>query len=324
MIKDKDFYMKGNKVVIALGGNAILTDDPSEDAQIKTLKSISEKIVELIKRGYEVTISHGNGPQVGNLLLQQKAADSKTNPALSLDTCVAMTQGSIGYWTQNTLKQLLKHANIKKDVVSLVTQAIVDKNDKAFKDPSKPIGPFLTKEDAEAKAIAEGSIYKEDSGRGWRKVVPSPKPIGIVEAPVIKQLMEKGIVTISAGGGGIPVIESEEGYEGIEAVIDKDFAAEKLAELVEADYFIILTGVEHVYINFNKENQKKLETVTVGDLNQYIDEKQFAPGSMLPKVQAAIEFANNSESGVAVITSIDNLVDAVCDSRGTRVVKSIA
>ncbi len=324
MINNRTFCNNGKKVVIALGGNAILTDDPSEAAQIKTLKSISGKIVELIKRGYEVTISHGNGPQVGNLLLQQKAANSKINPALPLDTCVAMTQGSIGYWTQNTLKQLLKQANIKKDVVSLITQAIVDKDDTAFKDPTKPIGPFLTKEEAEEKAKEEGNLYKEDSGRGWRKVVPSPKPVGIVEAQVIKQLMGEGVVTISAGGGGIPVIETENGYEGVEAVIDKDFAAEKLAELIEADYFIILTGVEHVYINFNKENQKKLETVTVDDLNKYIDEKQFAPGSMLPKIQAAIEFANNRDSGVAVITSLDNLVDAVCNSRGTRIVRSIA
>ena len=324
MINKKEFYNKGKKVVIALGGNAILTDDPSEKGQVKTLKSISANIVELIKRGYEVTISHGNGPQVGNLLLQQKAANSKINPALPLDTCVAMTQGSIGYWTQNTLKQLLKKANIKKDVVSLITQAIVNIDDEAFKDPAKPIGPFLTKEEAEEKGKEDGCLYKEDSGRGWRKVVPSPKPVGIVEAHVIKQLMEEGVVTISAGGGGIPVIETENGYEGVEAVIDKDFAAEKLAELIEADYFIILTGVEHVYINFSKENQKKLETVTVDDLKKYIDEKQFAPGSMLPKVQAAIEFANNTDSGVAVITSLDNLVDAVCDSSGTRIVRSIA
>lgn len=295
------------RIVVALGGNAILSDDPTAKAQMDALRYTSEKLVGLIKQGYQLVISHGNGPQVGNLLLQQSAADSEENPALPLDTLVAMTQGSIGYWLQNTLKEKLISENVEIQVASIVTQVVVDENDPAFDNLTKPVGPFLTEEAAKRVSEETGDTFVEDAGRGYRKVVASPQPKSIVEYPVINQLIENDVVTISAGGGGIPVIETAEGYKGVEAVIDKDFASGKLAELVEADYLLILTGVDNVYVNFNEPNQEKLEEVTVSQLKEWIEEDQFAPGSMLPKVEAAIEFVENSKDGKAVITSLENV-----------------
>lgn len=295
------------RIVVALGGNAILSDDPTAKAQMDALRYTSEKLVGLIKQGYQLVISHGNGPQVGNLLLQQSAADSEENPALPLDTLVAMTQGSIGYWLQNTLKEKLISENVEMQVASIVTQVVVDENDPTFDNLTKPVGPFLTEEAAKRVSEETGDTFIEDAGRGYRKVVASPQPKSIVEYPVINQLIENDVVTISAGGGGIPVIETAEGYKGVEAVIDKDFASGKLAELVEADYLLILTGVDNVYVNFNEPNQEKLEEVTVSQLKEWIEEDQFAPGSMLPKVEAAIEFVENSKDGKAVITSLENV-----------------
>lgn len=295
------------KIVVALGGNAILTDVPTADAQKESLRQTSEQLVDFVKEGHKLIITHGNGPQVGNLLLQQKAADSEKNPALPLDTCVAMTQGSIGFWLQNALREALIAYNMERQVVSLVTQVTVDENDSAFQNPTKPVGPFLTEEEAKEAMEKGNGIFVEDAGRGWRKVVPSPKPKSILEYPIVESLIDNGVVTISAGGGGIPVVASEEGFRGIEAVIDKDFAAAKLAELVDADYLIILTGVDNVYVNWNKPTQQKLEEVTVEEVKQYIKEEQFAPGSMLPKVQAAIEFVENSKEGKAIITSLQNV-----------------
>ena len=238
------------RIVVALGGNAILADTPTAEAQIEALKYTSEKLVGLIKQGYQLIISHGNGPQVGNLLLQQQAGNSVDNPALPLDTLVAMTQGSIGYWLQNTLREKLMAEKLEKQVVSIVTQVVVEKEDPAFDTLTKPIGPFLSKEVAQKTSEETGDTYIEDAGRGYRKVVASPKPKTIIEYPIINQMIENDVVTISAGGGGIPVIETEEGYRGVEAVIDKDFASGKLAELVQADYFLILTGVDNAYVNY--------------------------------------------------------------------------
>ncbi|RRJ64844.1 carbamate kinase [Paenibacillus oralis] len=297
----------GKRIVIALGGNAILNDDPSPQGQIEALRYTSKQLIELIKQGHQLIISHGNGPQVGNLLLQQALAKSDKNPALPLDTCVAMTQGSIGYWLQNTMNEAMVEAGLHHQVASIVTQVVVDENDKAFSNPTKPIGPFFTQEEAEKAAAETGEIYVEDAGRGYRKVVPSPKPLTIVEYPIIKTLIENGYVTISAGGGGIPVKEVPHGYKGVEAVIDKDFASAKLANLVEADYLFILTGVDHVYVNYNQPNQEKLEAVTVDQLKKWIDENQFAPGSMLPKVEAAISFVESRPESKAIITSLDNI-----------------
>lgn len=297
----------GKRIVVALGGNAILTDDPTAQGQQKALKDTAEKLVSLVEQGHQLVITHGNGPQVGNLLNQQLAADSEKNPALPLDTCVAMTQGSIGYWLQHAMNEALKSKQIAKQSVSLVTQCLVNKNDPAFENPTKPVGPFLTEEEAKAASEKDGANYKEDAGRGWRKVVASPKPVEIIEYPMVEYLIENDFITISAGGGGIPVVATENGIEGVEAVIDKDFAAAKLAEMVKADYFIILTGVDNVYINFGKENQQKLEDVSLAELREYIDQGQFASGSMLPKVEAVIQFLENSPASKAMISSLENL-----------------
>lgn len=293
------------KVVVALGGNAILSDDASAQAQQEALIQTSKHLVNLVKSGYKLIISHGNGPQVGNLLLQQQAANSEKNPAMPLDTCVAMTQGSIGYWLANAMEAELKAAGISKDVVTVLTQVVVDEKDDAFVNPTKPIGPFLSEDEAKAEMAATGATFKEDSGRGWRKVVASPKPIDIHESKAINTLVDNDIITISCGGGGIPVVGTE--LRGVEAVIDKDFASEKLAHLVDADKFIILTGVDNVYINFGKENEQKLTHVTVAELEQYKAEGHFAPGSMLPKIEAAVQFAENNPGKEAIITSLECL-----------------
>ncbi|MFW8053483.1 carbamate kinase [Vagococcus fluvialis] len=293
------------KVVVALGGNAILSDDASAQAQQEALITTSKDLVNLVKENYKLIISHGNGPQVGNLLLQQQAANSDKNPAMPLDTCVAMTQGSIGYWLANAMTNELKHEGIEKEVATILTQVIVDENDEAFKNPTKPIGPFLTEEAAKEEATKTGAIFKEDAGRGYRKVVASPKPIGIHEAKTINTLVDNDVITISCGGGGIPVVGQE--LKGVEAVIDKDFASEKLAHLVKADMFIVLTGVDNVYINYGKENEQKLTHVTVEELEVYKSEGHFAPGSMLPKIEAAIQFAKNNPGKQAIITSLECL-----------------
>lgn len=317
--KRRDKRVK-KKIVVALGGNAILSTDASAEAQEKALADTAEKLAVLVEQGNELIISHGNGPQVGNLLLQQAAANSEKNPAMPLDSCVAMTQGSIGYWMQKAMRQALKNRGITKEVATILTEVVVDENDPAFKNPTKPVGPFFTED--EVKSFDPETVYKEDAGRGWRKVVPSPKPVNISESAVVEQLVKQGVITISTGGGGIPVIEKDGKIVGVEAVIDKDFASEKLAELIDADLFIILTGVDNVYINYNQPDQKKLEEVTTDELKQYIEEDQFAPGSMLPKVEAAILFAEHSQKGgETVITSLENLSSVINEDGGTRVVK---
>ncbi|EAE5124573.1 carbamate kinase [Listeria monocytogenes] len=308
------------KIVVALGGNAILSSDASAEAQQSALEKTAEYLVQFIENGDDLIISHGNGPQVGNLMLQQHAEASEKNPAMPLDTCVAMTQGSIGYWMQNALdKAFLKHG-LDKVAVSLITQVVVDKDDPAFKKPTKPIGPFLTKEEAEKEMAETGAIFLEDAGRGYRKVVPSPRPLSIKEHQIIKQLVDSGVVTISAGGGGVSVVENGLDLSGVETVIDKDFASEKLAELISADLLVILTGVENVYINYNQPNQKKLERVTVSELEKYIDEKQFAAGSMLPKIEAATAFVKERPNAKAIITSLENIGAMLEHGAGTVII----
>jgi len=310
-------------IVVALGGNAILTDDPTAKGQQETLTETAKELVKLIKAGNRVVVTHGNGPQVGNLLLQQAKADSKENPAMPIDTAVAMTQGSIGYWLQNAMKQAMEAESLDKEVATLLTQVVVDEKDPAFENPTKPIGPFLTEEEAQAEAEGTGDTFVEDAGRGYRKVVPSPRPSSIVEYSSIRTLIDADVVTISAGGGGIPVKETEHGYEGVEAVVDKDFASARLASLVEADELIILTGVDNVYINFNEPNQEKLEEVTVSELKEHIADNQFAPGSMLPKVEAAIDFVENHPEGRAYITSLENIESVVGNGSATIVVSGL-
>ncbi len=308
------------KIVVALGGNAILSTDPTAQAQQEALRQTAKYLVNFIENGDDLIITHGNGPQVGNLLLQNIAADSEKNPAFPLDSLVAMTEGSIGFWLQNAMQNELLERGIDKEVASVVTQVIVDKDDQAFANPTKPIGPFYTEEEAKAEMEKSNASFKEDAGRGWRKVVPSPKPVGIKEAKSIQNLIDAGHIVIAAGGGGVPVIKEEDGkLTGVEAVIDKDFASQKLAEMVGADLFVVLTGVDYVFVNFNKPNQEKLEKVTYAELEQYIAEEQFAPGSMLPKVQATMNFVKNAPESKAVITSLENLQALIENGSGTVV-----
>jgi carbamate kinase len=307
------------KVVIALGGNAIQSRDATAAAQQRALEQTANQLVKIIKKGYDVVITHGNGPQVGNILLQQKAANSAKNPAMPLDTCGAMSQGMIGYWMQNALEKELRINGIEQDVATIVTRVVVDRNDPAFLTPTKPVGPFYTEEEAK-HAMEEAEVqFKEDAGRGWRRVVASPMPLSIREYAVIKDLAESGRVVIASGGGGIPVVETSFGLKGIEAVIDKDFSAQKLAELLDVDMLIILTAVDVVYINFHKPEQRRLEHVSTLEMQHYIKEGHFAPGSMLPKVEAAVAFANSKEGRSTIITSHDKAIEALEGHAGTRV-----
>ncbi|QTJ39331.1 carbamate kinase [Dolosigranulum pigrum] len=310
--------MSKRKIVVALGGNAILSDSPTAEAQKQALKDTAKQLVKLVKNGDELIITHGNGPQVGNLLLQNIAADSEKNPAFPLDSLVAMTEGSIGFWLQNAMQNELTKAGIDKSVATVVTQVLVDKEDPAFENPTKPIGPFYSEEEAKAEMEKSNDTFKEDAGRGWRKVVPSPKPKGIKEIEAIQTLIDNKQLVIAGGGGGIPVVEAADGtLEGIEAVIDKDFASQTLAGLIDADLFIVLTGVDNVYVNFNQPDQKKLENVTVAELEEYIQQDQFAPGSMLPKVQATMAFVSEKPGSKAVITSLENLENLIESDAGT-------
>lgn len=309
--------MTRGKIVIALGGNAIQTGDATAKAQQEALEKTAEQLVKIIEKDIDIVIVHGNGPQVGNILLQQKVAESEKTPAMPLDTCGAMSQGMIGYWIENAIEKALKKHNINKEVVTVVTRVVVDEKDEAFNNPTKPIGPFYAEDEARKLMNETKAVFKEDAGRGWRRVVPSPIPVSIHEHRVINSLVEQGDIVIAVGGGGIPVIHSEEGLIGIEAVIDKDFAAQKLAELVGADILVILTAVDFVYVNFNQPNQKKLEFVTADELEEYIKEQQFAAGSMLPKIEAAIHFVRGNGERKAIITSLEKVYEALEEKAGT-------
>lgn len=296
------------RIVVAIGGNAILSNDASVAAQYDAIKMITRHLAVLLEEGNELIIVHGNGPQVGNLLLQQRAAESEKNPVMPLDTLVAMTQGSIGHWIQNALQQELKQRGINKDVVTLVTKVLVDADDPAFQNPTKPIGPFLTEAQARAEMKEKPQeIFKSDAGRGWRRNVPSPRPVSIKEGAVARKLLDEGVIPIAAGGGGIPVVEKDGQLVGIEAVIDKDLAAELLAKSVAADMLIILTGVDNVYIHYNTPEQETLNEVSVAELEKYCEQGLFEAGSMLPKIQAAMDFVRSGDERVAVITSIEQL-----------------
>ncbi|MBQ6621208.1 MAG: carbamate kinase [Mogibacterium sp.] len=306
------------KIVIALGGNALQSSksDATAEAQLAVVKKTCEHIADISCMGYEIGVVHGNGPQVGRILLSSETAKDVT-PAMPFDVCGAMSQGYIGYHIQEGLKYALNKRNRNIPVVSLVTQTIVEKKDPAFKDPTKPIGKFYTEEEAKQIAEEKGYTMKEDAGRGWRRVVPSPKPRQIVEIDAIRALWPTTI-TISTGGGGIPVIQKRNGeLEGVAAVIDKDFGAELLAEGVDADILMILTEVEKVAINFNKPNQVNLAHMTLEEADQYIEEGQFAKGSMLPKVEAAMRFVRKYPNKKAIITSLDRAVDALKGEAGT-------
>ena len=306
------------KVVIALGGNALQSGKgpATAEAQLEVVKNTCERVAEISNMGYEVAVVHGNGPQVGRIVMASEAAKDVT-PSMPFDVCGAMSQGYIGYHIQQCLRYALNKSNRNVPVVTVATQVIVDENDPAFQNPTKPIGPFYSEEEAKALEQEKGWTMKEDAGRGWRRVVASPKPVRIVEIDSVKQLWEDNIV-ITCGGGGIPVIERMDGHmEGVAAVIDKDFAAELLAEQIQADMLIILTEVEKVAINFNKPDQQDLDHLTLMEAARYINEGQFPAGSMLPKVEAAMKFVRMFPSKKAIITSLDKAVDALEGNTGT-------
>ena len=306
------------KVVVALGGNALQEagTPATAEAQMKVVNKTSEYLAEMSIRGYEMAVVHGNGPQVGRILLASETAANVT-PAMPFDVCGAMSQGYIGYHIQQGLREALRKRGRNIPVVTVVTQVIVDKDDPGFKNPTKPIGPFYSEEEAKKLQAEKGYVVKEDAGRGWRRVVASPMPKKIVELSAVKELWDTTIV-VTAGGGGIPVIEKEDGsLEGIAAVIDKDLAAERLAEDIDADILMILTEVEKVSINFKKPEQKDLAAITVAEAEQYIKEGHFAPGSMLPKVQAAMMFAKANPGKKAIITSLYKAVEALEGNAGT-------
>lgn len=311
--------MCNDKIVIALGGNALQSGNsaPTAESQLEVVKKTCEYIAQIVEKGYEIALVHGNGPQVGRIVLALETAKDVT-PPMPFDVCGAMSQGYIGYHLQQAMHEAL--VKIRKGyvpVVTIVTQMVVDKHDPAFKSPTKPIGPFYTEDQAKAIASEKHYVMKEDAGRGWRRVVASPIPVHIVEIDSIKRLWDSTIV-VFAGGGGIPVIEHKDGsFEGVATVIDKDYAAALLAEEIGVNTLLILTEVEKVAINFNKPEQKDLDCMTVKEAERYIGEGQFAPGSMLPKVQAAVKFAKSGEGKKAIITSLFKAEDALEGKTGT-------
>ena len=292
------------RIVVALGGNA-LGNTPEE--QLELVRHTAKTIVDLSEAGYEVIVGHGNGPQVGmiNLAMEFSSTKGGNTPYMPFPECGAMSQGYIGYHLQQAIQRELKARNIQKECASVITQVVVDADDPGFKNPTKPVGSFYSKEEADKIAKEKGFIFVEDSGRGYRRVVPSPIPKRIVELKVVEQLVKNGDIVITVGGGGIPVVETADGLQGVAAVIDKDRSSALLAQDIGADKLIILTAVDRVCINFNKPDQKELPTMTLSEAEKYIGEKQFAPGSMLPKVQSCMEFVkNNTHGGQALITSL--------------------
>ncbi len=311
---------KREKVIIALGGNALQSKNsgPTAEAQLAVVKKTCEHIAAIKEKGYMMAIVHGNGPQIGRIL-QSSEAGKAVVPVMPFDVCGAMSQGYIGYHIQQALKYALASHNMNVPVASVVTQMVVEKNDTAFQNPTKPIGSFYSKEEADELAKTKGYIMKEDAGRGYRRVVASPIPRKIVELDQVETLWDSSIV-ITCGGGGIPVVEEENGsLTGVAAVIDKDYAAELLAEQVQADVLMILTEVEKVAINWGKPNQENLDHMSLADAARYVEEGHFAPGSMLPKVQACMKFVRSNPGKKAIITSLDQAAAALEGKTGTVV-----
>lgn len=305
-----------SRIMIALGGNA-LGNSPEE--QLRLVKDTAKPIVDLIEQGHEVIIAHGNGPQVGmiNLAMESAANSVSTIPPMPFAECGAMSQGYIGYHLQNALGEALKERDIEKSVATIVTQVIVDPADKAFENPNKPIGSFYTKEEAEQLEKEKGYVMVEDSGRGYRRVVPSPAPVDVVEKEIVKSLINQGHVVITVGGGGIPVVKEGNALKGVSAVIDKDLASEKMAEIVDAEYLFVLTAVDRVSINYGKPDQIDLEKISTEEAYEYIKENHFAPGSMLPKVLSSIKFAESKKGRKAVIASLEKAKEALVGKSGT-------
>ncbi len=306
----------GKRLVIALGGNA-LGNTPEQ--QLELVKETASTIVDLVEEGYDVVVGHGNGPQVGMVNLAFENSHNKVGgtPRMPFPECGAMTQGYIGYHLQQSIGRELKRRGLNKPVATVVTQVEVSREDKAFQNPTKPIGSFYSKEEAEKIVAETGYTFVEDAGRGYRRVVPSPIPISIVELEVVEQLVKSGTIVITVGGGGIPVVRTDGWYQGVAAVIDKDRASSRLALDLKADMLVILTAVDRVSLNYRKPDQIDLAAMSVEEARRYIAEKQFAPGSMLPKVESCIDYVLNSENGQALITSLHRAKEALRGETGT-------
>lgn len=310
-----------NKIVIALGGNALQEagKPATAQAQLEVVERTSVYIADILEKGYRIVLAHGNGPQVGRLVIQNEYAEPVT-PAMPFDVCGAMSQGMIGYHIQQGLSKVLHSRGNRTPVATLVTQVVVDAADPKFQNPSKPIGPFYSEEEAAAIAAEKGYVMKEDAGRGWRRVVASPMPVEIVELDAVRCLVDNGFIVVTVGGGGIPVVRNAEGdLEGVAAVIDKDLASERLAEDLDVDALVILTAVEKVSINFKKPDQKDLDTLSVAEAKRYMAEGHFAPGSMLPKIEAAVKFVESKPGRKAIITSLDKAALALEGKAGTTI-----
>jgi len=312
--------MKPKIALIAFGGNALLPDNQRglQDEQMRNAQKAAELMAHIVQKGYELIIVHGNGPQVGNLLIQMEESVTKI-PPYSLEICDAMTEGSMGYMLERAVINELRKHSIDKEAITIITQVIVDKDDPAFQAPTKPIGPYYNKFRAKELSREKKWTIVEDAGRGYRRVVPSPKPIDVVPKWVVRDLVQAGRVVIAAGGGGIPVIINSRGlFEGVEAVIDKDYAASLIAREVKVDLFIILTGTDRVYINYGKPDQKPLEVMGIAQARELLAQGQFPAGSMGPKIRAAVEFIEAGGSEV-LITSASHLKAALINRSGTRI-----
>jgi len=314
---------KRKLVVIALGGNAIKKPEESgtSEDQFKNIALTCEQLVKMNKLGYKLVLTHGNGPQAGNLLIQQEESKMLV-PSMPLDVVDAMTQGEIGYMFQNQLQNAFRKDGREIPIATVITQVLVDGHDPDFENPTKPVGPFYTKEEALELQKSKGYIVKEvkpSEEKGWRRVVPSPEPIGLVEAEVIKSLLAAHVIVVTSGGGGIPVVKRPDGtLIGVEAVVDKDKAGQKLAEVVNGDIFLVLTDVECVYLNFGKSDQKALNEITVSEAEKYLSDGHFADGSMGPKVEACIRFVKSGGER-AIITSLDKAIDSLNGKTGTQI-----
>jgi len=308
------------RIVVALGGNALSLDGKATaTAQQQVANQTAGLLACLVQAGHELAIVHGNGPQIGNIILHEEAINTEKTPTMPVDTCGAMSQGQIGYWLQNAFFNNFQALGINKPVAAMVTQVLVDPNDPAFSNPTKPIGPFYSEEEAKKLSAERGFTVKEDAGRGWRKVVPSPAPIDIVEADLVKMALDNQAILIAAGGGGIPVYYKDDKLVGLEAVIDKDFAAAKLAEIIDADILLILTAVDTIKINYGQPDEQSISQMTLDQARQYIAEGQFAPGSMLPKVEASIKFVSTGGGRQAIITTPEGALDAINGLTGTKI-----
>lgn len=311
------------RIVVALGGNALSLDGKATAvAQQQVADQTTSLLARLIQAGHELAVVHGNGPQIGNIILHEEAINTEKTPTMPVDTCGAMSQGQIGYWLQKAFYNNFQTLGITKPVASIVTQVVVDPNDPAFSNPTKPIGPFYSEQEAKKLAAERGFTVKEDAGRGWRKVVPSPKPIDIIEADLVKMALDSQAILITAGGGGIPVYYQNDKLVGLEAVIDKDFAAAKLAEIIEADVLLILTAVDTVKINYGQPNEQAIDQMSLDQARQYIAEGQFAPGSMLPKVEASIKFVSTGNGRQAIITTPEGALEALNGQIGTKITQN--